>query len=123
MTFHPYEIWARNPAERAAIDSSSLVLFMVTSRDNDSGSHLFVSILRQSARAIEAQFIATETPLGVKRRLAIPQFSIVVAARLVAACRVGDDSCPGNLKIRVKCCCKASGAMEEVQTLELASPL
>ena len=37
-------------------------------------------------RAIEARFIATETPSSVKHRLAIPQFSIVVAARLVAAC-------------------------------------
>ena len=44
-----------------------------------------------------AQFMATETPSTVKNRLVIPQFSIVVAASLVAACRVGDDGQSGVL--------------------------
>ena len=45
-------------------------------------THLLVSILRHRL-ANEALFIATETPLSVKHRLAISQLSIVVAAGLV----------------------------------------
>jgi hypothetical protein len=38
-----------------------------------------------------AQFIATETPSGVKHRLAIPQFSVVVAAGPGGGLHISDD--------------------------------
>ena len=53
-------------------------------------THLFVSILRPRL-ANEARFIATETPLSVKHRLAISQLSIVVRLGWWWCSRVGND--------------------------------